>query len=349
MSTHDSDTDDTTTAVVDRPHSTELTISEGQTAFTPVQIAALRHIGLDGAPDEDVRIFFHECQRKGLDPFSRQIYMIPRTSYNPRTKQSEEKWTIQTGIDGFRSMGHRSARAHGERATLEAPEWLHRDGSWRPAWTREWGMPISARIVITSTERGTGETRSVAAVANFDEYAAYSKSGGLTSMWATRGAAQLAKCAEALAWRQAYPHDMSGVLTDVEMEQADNPTQRREVSGRPSRGRGHSSMFQRHEVVTGEVVEPQQQRDADETGAESDDKPAPATEAQRARLRALCDEAGLDADARRAYVDRLLGRRVTSRGKDALTLEEAYRVITETEQILTEGETTPTGEEGQQQ
>jgi hypothetical protein len=53
------------------------------------------------------------------------------------------------------------------------------------------------------------------AIAKFSEYNA----GG--SMWQKMPANQLAKCAEALALRKAFPHQLSGLYTPDEMAQGD--------------------------------------------------------------------------------------------------------------------------------
>lgn len=196
---------------------TELTIAENQSNFTPAQKTALAHMGVENATEDDLKVFFHQVKRTGLDPFARQIHMIGRNAYNQSTKQYEVKYTIQTGIDGYRLIGRRAADQSQDTISVEAPEWLHSDGSWRPAWSKQWGMPLAARVTL----KRAGQP--FTAVAMMDEYQQTKKDGNLTQMWAQRPAGQLAKCAEALAWRMAFPQDLAGLYTHEEMAQADNP------------------------------------------------------------------------------------------------------------------------------
>ncbi|MDT9694016.1 recombinase RecT, partial [Streptomyces sp. P9(2023)] len=58
-------------------------------------------------------------------------------------------------------------------------------------------------------------------MALFAEYAGRKRDGSLSSMWETKGALMLGKCAEALALRKAFPIDLSGLYTAEEMHQAD--------------------------------------------------------------------------------------------------------------------------------
>ena len=185
---------------------TALTIHPDQTTFTPDQQAALQQLGVQANSAADVAVFFHQAKRSGLDPFKREIYMITRKG----------KPTIQTGIDGFRVIANRSPAYQGQ---TEA-QWCGPDGVWKDVWlsTRP---PSAARVGI----HRRGFIAPVYGVALFTEYAGYKSErngGGLTRMWETKPAVMLAKCAEALALRKAFPQDLAGLYTSDEMSQADS-------------------------------------------------------------------------------------------------------------------------------
>lgn len=184
----------------------ELVLSDDQTFWTPNQKAALAQMGVDRATDADLAVFFHQCTRTGLDPFARQIYMIQR----------EGKQTIQTGIDGFRLIGRRAVDRTRETLEVSEAEWCGQDGAWRDVWLSQ-EPPAAARVTVY---RNGGK---FPAIALYSEYVGLKRDGNVTKMWGTRPAGQLAKCAEALAWRKAFPQDLSGLYTNDEMAQADNP------------------------------------------------------------------------------------------------------------------------------
>ena len=188
-----------------------LAITPDQQQWTPQQVAVLRQLGLQDASPADLDIFHHQCQRTGLDPFARQIYMIGRWS------REGTKYTIQTSIDGLRLVGHRAASARRETLEVSDTEWCGPDGVWRDVWLSD-EPPAAARVAIL---RNGGR---FPAVAMFREYAQTKKDGNLTQMWSDKGALMIAKCAEALAWRKAFPQDLSGIYTSDEMGQATAPT-----------------------------------------------------------------------------------------------------------------------------
>lgn len=287
---------------------TDLALNADQTGFTDRQVSALHHIGVENASQGDLEVFFHVCKRTGLDPFARQIHMIGRNTKDQRTNQWVTKFTIQTGIDGFRLIGRRAADRAGQTISLGAPEWAAEDGGWRPLWSRsKWGLPIAARVTI----KRNGEP--FTAVAMFDEYKQTKKDGQLTSMWSQRPAGQLAKCAEALAWRMAFPHDLSGIYSDDEMHQADAP--RREQPQGTNTDRLRSALNvepdPEPEVIDGETVE-------------SSLLNTSGTLAKQ--MFALMSQAGItDRDGRLLYVSDVVGRKVGSSSE--MTDDDARSVI----------------------
>ena len=196
------------------PMGSELAITAGQSKFSPAQRVALAHMGADKAPDADVDVFFHVCQRTGLDPFARQIYLIGRDESVLIQGEWKKvpKFTIQTGIDGFRLVARRVADDTGQELAYGDMLWCGRDGVWRDVWL---GEPLELHAAKATVLRGG---KAFTHVALLREYAQTKRDGELTSMRATKGANQLAKCAEAGALRKAFPQDLGGVYVDAEME-----------------------------------------------------------------------------------------------------------------------------------
>jgi len=182
-----------------------LAVSPDQKAWDQNQVAALKQLGLSDASPGDLALFLHYAQRTGLDPFSRQIYMIGRNS------KDGKKWTIQSSIDGLRIIAQRS----GEYAGQTAPMWCGEDGQWTDVWLSA-KPPVAAKIGVYRK----GFTEALWAVARLDSYAP-KYNGQLSGLWATMPDVMLAKVAESLALRKAFPNDLSGIYTTEEMAQSD--------------------------------------------------------------------------------------------------------------------------------
>ncbi|MGY0062768.1 phage recombination protein Bet [Streptomyces sp. LZ34] len=174
----------------------------------------LRQSGIDNqVAAEELSAFLHLCQRTRLDPFSRQIYLIGRWD----NRQQRKVYTPQTSIDGYRVIAHRVVAEQGGNLGYEDTLWCDEDGRWRDVWLSD-APPAAAKVsVIRNGQR-------FPAVALFREYVQTGKENKRIGLWGKMPAGQLAKCAEALALRKAFPHDLAGVYTAEEMAQADNPT-----------------------------------------------------------------------------------------------------------------------------
>lgn len=303
-----------------RQQGTALTIQEGQTEFSPGQVATLRQLGVEAAGREDLAIFFHQAVRTGLDPFARQIYMIGRNQKNQRTQQWETKYTIQTGIDGYRLIARRAADRARETLGYEDTLWCGEDGQWRDVWLPSTPPAAAKATVVRAGQKFT-------ATALWSEYVQTKKDGAVSTMWAKMSSTMLAKCAEALALRKAFPQDLSGIYTAEEMAQADNqqpePTPAPEPEPKPKQTRSRKP-------VTPIEAPTDLPAPAEDEPAEIVDEPAVEliTEPQSKMMFALLHQNGFTDDgtsAQKEYLESIIGRQLTSR-RD-ITKAEATRII----------------------
>jgi phage recombination protein Bet len=238
----------------------ELVIEPTQTSWSPQQVAALRQLGVDAAADGDLSVFFHVCNRTGLDPFARQIYMIGRNSKNMRTNQWETKYTIQTGIDGFRLIARRASDRARTTLGYEDTVWCGDDGQWTDVWLSDKPPRAAKLAVIRDGQR-------YPAVALMSEYMGTDKQGNPTRMWQTKGALMLAKCAEALALRKAFPQDLSGLYTADEMQQSNDEVPQQAA---PRNGNGGGRTIFDAKGITRPEPTPEPAVDADNLAAAID-------------------------------------------------------------------------------
>ena len=154
------------------------------------QIALVKRTVAVGATDDELALFFYDCQRRGVHPLDKLLHFTKR----------QGKYTPITSIDLLRTRAHDTGKCA---------------GITDPAFTGEAKKPGFAAYVVVR-RMVDGHVAEFGATARWDEY----KPQANDFMWTKMPFTMLGKCAEALALRKAFPQELAGLYTGDEMAQA---------------------------------------------------------------------------------------------------------------------------------
>lgn len=209
--------------------------------FTNNQLALIRKTVAADTNQDEFELFVHTAKHLRLDPLRRQIYAFV---YN-KNDAKKRKMSIITGIDGFRTIADRTGcyRPDEEEPTFEidaaakAPAnpagiikatvrvWKHSHGAWhkvtasayweeyaplKEGWTDtiqvDTGQKWPDGNPKMRTEPKPGATRTLTL--------------DTSGQWGKMPRVMLAKVAEALALRKAWPDDFSNVYAAEEVDRS---------------------------------------------------------------------------------------------------------------------------------
>jgi phage recombination protein Bet len=175
--------------------------------LTRDQIELLKTTICKGATDDELKLFIHVCEKTGLNPFVKQIHAVKRyDNYLDR-----EVMSIQTAIDGFRLIAHRTNEMNG----TEGPYWCGPDAKWSDVWLSS-EPPAASKFIVFRK----GHDKPYTGIARYDAYVQTKRDGQPNHFWNRMPDHMIAKVAEALALRKGFPQELGGIYTDEEMANA---------------------------------------------------------------------------------------------------------------------------------
>jgi phage recombination protein Bet len=164
-----------------------------QIQVTEDQKRLVKSVVFPGCTDDEMRLYLFECERRGVHPLDRLIFPIKRSD-----KEGEKRVTFQCSVDYLRA---------------EAADTGEYDGQDEPTYGEAGadGYPESATVAVYKK----GMSRPTTGTARWKEFYPGEKMG---FMWRKMPFHMLAKCAEVLALRKAFPKRLAGLYIAEEMQ-----------------------------------------------------------------------------------------------------------------------------------
>lgn len=159
--------------------------------ITQDELDLIRRNYAPGATEDELRMYLYDCKRRGVHPMDRLIHFTKRRG----------RYTPITSIDFMRMR----ANATGEFAGKDPVKYEGEPG--KPGFS----------ATVTVYKMVQGQRCGWTATAWWEEYYPGKEHG---FMWDKMPRLMLAKCAEALALRQAFPAQLQGLYIKEEMDQA---------------------------------------------------------------------------------------------------------------------------------
>ena len=161
-------------------------------------VSVLRNTVAQNATDAEFAMFVEYCRSTGLNPFKKEVWFIKTRGYQRRDgTMVEGKVQIMTGINGFLAIANRHPEYDGMENELLV------DGQ---------GKIMGATAKVYRKDRKFPSV----ATALMAEYYKPSPTGK-PGIWEQMPSIMIAKCAKALALREAFPQELNGLYTSEEM------------------------------------------------------------------------------------------------------------------------------------